>query len=153
MTKHFRGISNPFSIWVFANILGFSVLGLAILILPSLMSMPGLLGSTFIISIPISLAQWFALRRVSPVSVLWILSIPIGILLAIFIIREIPAGLLPMVDDESPLVLTVLCLLIGFVIGLPQWLILRRHYANSSIWLLGSSIGVGLGCGILIARD
>jgi len=42
-------------------------------------------------------------------------------------------------------------LLIGLIIGLPQWLLLRRQYSNSSIWLLGSSIGVGAGSGLVLA--
>jgi hypothetical protein len=30
----------------------------------------------------------------------------------------------------------------GFMIGLLQWLLLRRHYSNSWIWLVGSLAGV-----------
>ena len=41
----------------------------------------------------------------------------------------------------------------GLLIGLPQWLILRRECDYSSIWLLGSTLGVGLGASIVIGTD
>lgn len=145
--------NKPFTIWLIANILGFGALGIAVLVIPSVMAVPGMLGSTLVISIPISLAQWIALRRISFVSMLWILSIPIGVLMAILIIREIPDGTMPIVDDESPSAMTVIFLFIGFLIGLPQWLILRRYFSNSSIWLLGSSLGVALGAGLVLITD
>jgi hypothetical protein len=75
------------------------------------------------------------------------------LLLVVLIIREIPDGIWQIFDVESPAVLTVGSLLIGFIIGLPQWLILRRQLSNSSIWLLGSSIGVAMGSGLVIATD
>lgn len=151
MSQQFGFIRKPFLIWIIANILGFGVLGIALLVIPSLMSISGIFGSTLIISIPISLAQWIALRRIFPISMLWILSIPVGLLLAILIIRELPDGLWQIADDESPAALTVGYLLIGLIIGLPQWLLLRHLFSNSSIWLLGSSIGVALGSGLVLA--
>lgn len=149
MSQHSRYLSKSFFIWIFANILGFSALGLALLVFPSLMSIAGIFGSTLIISIPISLAQWIALRRIFPVSILWILSIPISILLVILLIRELPDGLWKIFGDET-VDLIIFSLLIGVIIGLPQWLLLRRQYSNSSIWLLGSSIGVAAGLGLVL---
>ena len=153
MSQQSGYISKPFLIWIFANILGFSALAISLLVLPSLMSISGIVVSTLIISIPISLAQWIALRRIFPISILWILSIPVGLLLAVLIIRELPDGLWQIADDESPAVLTVGYLLIGLIIALPQWLLLRHQFSNSSIWLLGSSIGVAVGFGLVIAID
>ena len=146
-------ISKPFIIWIFANILGFSALAISLLVLPSLMSISGIVVSTLIISIPMSLAQWIALRRIFPISILWIITIPIGLLLVVLIYQVIPDGLWQIVEDESPAVLTVLFLIMGFTIGLPQWLILRRQFSSSSIWLLGSSIGVAAGFGLVIVTD
>jgi hypothetical protein len=146
-------IKKPFFIWIIANILGFGALGIALLVIPSLMSVSGIFGSTLIISIPISLAQWIALRWIFPTSKLWILSIPVGILLVILIIRELPDWLWQIVDDQSPAALAVGYLLIGLIIALPQWLLLRHQFSNSSIWLLGSSIGVALGFGLVLATD
>ena len=56
-------------------------------------------------------------------------------------------------DDESIATLTAIYLVIGFAIGLPQWLILRRHLSRSSIWLLGSSIGAAAGLWIILVTD
>ena len=146
-------LSKQFLIWVFANILGFGALGASLLVFPSLMSISGIVASTLIISIPISLAQWIALRRILPTSILWILTVPVGLLLAVSIYKVIPDGLWQIVDDESTAVLTVLYLVMGFTIGLPQWLILRRQFTSSSIWLLGSSIGVAAGLWLVLATD
>ena len=153
MSQHSIYLNKSFYIWIFANILGFSALGLALLVFPSLMSISGIFGSTLIISIPISIAQWIALRRIYPISILWILSIPISILFVVLLIREIPDGLWQIFDPESLAVLTVLFLFIGFTIGFPQWLILRRQFSSSSIWLLGSSIGVALGFGLVLTTN
>ena len=153
MSQHSMYLNKSFYIWIFANILGFSALGLVLLVVPSLMPIPGIFGSTLIISIPISLAQWIALRRIFPISILWILSIPVGLLLIILIIRKLPDGLWQIADDESAAALTVGYLLIGLFIALPQWLLLRHQFSNSSIWLLGSSIGVALGSGLVIVTD
>ena len=104
-------------------------------------------------TLPIALAQWLALRRILQTSILWVLTTPIGLLLAISIIRVIPTGLWQVVDDESIAALTPVGLWIGFAIGLPQWLILRLQLSKSSIWLLGSSIGVAAGFWTIIVTD
>jgi hypothetical protein len=117
-----------------------------------------MVASILIISIPISLAQWIALRRILPTSALWVLTTPIGLLLAVLIYKYevIPDGLWRIVGDEgdeSTAVITALYLVMGFTIGLPQWLILRRRFSSSSLWLLGSSIGVAAGCWLVLATD
>ncbi|MCK4901280.1 MAG: hypothetical protein KAS38_21025 [Anaerolineales bacterium] len=86
-------------------------------------------------------------------SILWILTIPIGLLLAVLINRVIPDGFWQVVDDESIAALTTGYLVGGFAIGLPQWLILRRQLSRSSIWLLGSSIGAGAGPWLILVTD
>jgi hypothetical protein len=142
-----------FLIWIIANILGFGALGALLLWLPSMMQLSGFVPSTLIITFPIALAQWLALRRILQTSILWILTTPIGLLLAISIMRVIPDGLWLGLDDESIAALIAVYLLIGFVIGLPQWLILRRQLSRSSIWLLGSSIGVAAAFWIIFVTD
>jgi hypothetical protein len=142
-----------FFIWVLANILGVGVLGALLYVFPFLMAVSGFVVSTFIISIPISFAQWIALRRILQNSIWWILSVPVGLLLAVLINKVIPGGLWEILNDESTAVLTFLYLVMGFTIGLPQWLILRRQFSSSSIWLLGSSMGVAAGFGFVLATD
>ncbi|MCK5053389.1 MAG: hypothetical protein KAR65_03885 [Anaerolineales bacterium] len=151
MSQEFANASKPFVIWIVANLLGFTVLVASLFTFPFLKSIPGIVASPVIITIPISLAQWIALRRSVPISVLWILTIPVGLLLAFLISGVIPDGLWEIVDDESTTVLTLLFLMMGFAIGLPQWLILRRQFSSSSIWLLGSSVGIGAGFGLVLA--
>lgn len=153
MSKQNGYLSKQFFTWIFANILGFGALGALLLWLPSMMQLSGFVPSTLIIAFPIALAQWLALRRILQTSILWILTTPIGLLLAISIIRVIPDGLWLGLDDESIAALIAVYLLIGFVIGLPQWLILRRQLSRSSIWLLGSSIGVAAGFWIIFVTD
>ena len=153
MSKQNGYLSKQFFTWIVANILGFGALGALLLWLPSMMQLSGFVPSTLIITFPIALAQWLALRRILQTSILWILTTPIGLLLAISIMRVIPDGLWLGLDDESIAALIAVYLLIGFVIGLPQWLILRRQLSRSSIWLLGSSIGVAAGFWIIFVTD
>jgi Na+/melibiose symporter-like transporter len=58
------------------------------------------------------------------------------------IIRELPTD--GYLSDETLAALTILGLMLGLLVGLPQWLILRWKYGASTLWLLGSSLGVGL---------
>lgn len=143
MTQTSGILSKQFLIWVLANVLGFGALGIMHLLSPPII-FSGLfakIATALAITIPIGLAQWIALHRILQTSVLWILTILIGLLLTILIMRVIPAGLWLVADDESIAALTIPYLVGGFAIGLPQWLILRRQLSRSSIWLLGSSIG------------
>jgi hypothetical protein len=134
--------SKQFLVWFFANILGFGALGVSILVFPSILGISGFFITTFIIAIPISLAQWIALRRTLQTSMLWILTIPIGIPLSFLILRVIPAGLWFDADDDSLVAMTSMLLVVGLIIGLLQWIILRRQLVRAAIWLLGSAIGV-----------
>ena len=113
-------LDQPFLLWLLANIGGFGILGLAALVFPILMSPTNLLASTFIITLPISCAQWLALRRLGPISWLWILAFPLGLLSSVLVVRYLPDGFLTFADDESLLVITALYLVGGLLIGLPQ---------------------------------
>ena len=140
-------------VWVSANILGFAALGVLLLALPSLMSISRLVPTILIISVPIGLAQWLALRHILRTSVLWVITVPLGLLFAALIYRIVPNGLWPGFDDESILTLTALYFVLGFSIGLPQWLMLRRQLSKSSIWLLSSSIAVVAGFWLVLITD
>lgn len=147
------GIRSAFFTWVVANILGLSVPPLILFLVPSLSAVSGLLSTTLIVSLPLSFSQWAALRRILPVSGLWIISIPLSVLAFVLIIREIPERFMGFLGTETLPVLTALGVGIGFLIGLPQWLMLRKVCERASLWLLGSALGIGLGAGILIATD
>jgi hypothetical protein len=140
-------------IWSAANILGLSVPPLIMSLIPQLTAISGLLSTILIISLPLSLAQWIALRRTLPVSISWIFSLPVSILVLVLIIRELPEDYWGYIDPESLVVLSASAFVIGLIIAIPQWLILRLEYDGSSIWLLGTVLGVGLGASIVIGTD
>lgn len=153
MTQRFSLDRKPFIIWVLANMLGFGALGVALLLFPGLMSVSGVFASTLIVSVPIAIAQWIALRRLLPVSKLWTLTIPVCLPLILFIQIEFPELLSWMGDDESSIAIGSVYFVIGLIIALPQWLLLRPLLPNSSIWLLGSATGLGLGLWIVLATE
>jgi len=145
--------TRQFLFWTLANILGFSALAIILLLLPSIMLIRNMILPNLIITLPISIAQWIVLRRIAPISALWILTTPVGVILAVLCFQNIPQILLPEGVDEHILVLTTLYLVMGFTIGLPQWLVLRRQFSKSSIWLLGSSLSLPVGFGLVLATD
>jgi hypothetical protein len=129
-------------IWVLACALGLSIPPLVPYLFPPFTAIYGLFPSTLITTMPLSIAQWLALRWTHPVSILWIFSIPISVFVFMMIIRELPTD--GYLSDETLAALTILGLMLGLLVGLPQWLILRWKYGASALWLLGSSLGVGL---------
>ena len=106
MSKESRFPNKDLLVWISANILGFAALGVLILAFPSLMSISGFVPTYLIISIPIGLAQWLALRHILRTSVLWVFTVPVGVLFAALIFRIAPYGLWLNLGDESLLALT-----------------------------------------------
>ena len=152
MSQKSSYLSKSFLIWVFANILGISAAAAIPFLFTTLKYPINVVLSVFIYSVP-GLAQWLALRRISHTSILWALTIPTGILLYLLIYRLIPDGLWQMFDDESLVVLIAPFFLIGFLIGLLQWFLLRREFSGSSLWILGSSAGFGFSFWFILATD
>jgi hypothetical protein len=111
-----------------------------------------MLVSSLIIGLPIGFAQWIALRRVAPISILWVLTISAGLLLGL-VISPILGGIWGFLDDESVLSLTAAYTTIGLLVGLAQWLFLRGHFTKSLVWLLSSAVGLGLGTGLVLASN
>ncbi|MCK5635542.1 MAG: hypothetical protein KAI06_10660 [Anaerolineales bacterium] len=139
--------------WVIANLLGVAAIG-ALSLIPFLTSIRGRLVSSLIIGLPIGFAQWLALRRIAPISVLWVLTISAGLLLGINSpISEIISGIWGFLDDESVLSLTLATTTIGVIVGFAQWLFLWSHYTKSLVWLLSSAVGLGLGIGLVLASN
>ena len=151
MSMEIKEVRGSFLGWILANLLGVAALGALIVILPFLTTIPGMVVSTLIIGLPIGLAQWIAIRRLAPISILWIFTISIGLLLALVIIRAVPMG--EMVDDESIAALTAGFAVMGFTTGLIQWFLLRRQFTKSLVWLLGSTVGISLGSVLVLASD
>ncbi len=151
MSQKSSYLRNSFLIWVFANILGISAAAAMPLFEIRLKYPQNIVVSVIIIVIPISLAQWLALRYISRTSILWVLTFPVGFLVYTLIYTLIPDGLKQNVDDESIVVLTGTILMIGFLVGLLQWLLLRRQFSGSALWILGSSVGIGFSFWFIIA--
>lgn len=155
MSQNYGNPSKPFLTWVLANVLGFGVLGLLSLALPAITSGGIPFLAAVVLAVPVSLAQWLALRRFTPISSLWILTIPGGLLLwtAIVYYQVIPEGLSQYIDGESVSELTLGFLIIGFIIGLPQWPLLQRRFSLAPLWLVGSACGLGFGFWLVLASD
>ncbi len=138
--------------WIVANLLGVAAIG-ALSLIPYLTSIPGMLVSSLIIGLPIGFAQWIALRRVAPISILWVLTISAGLLLGL-VVSPILAGIFwGFLDDESVLSLTAVCTTIGLLVGMAQWLFLRGHFTKSLVWPLSSAVGLGLGTGLVLVSN
>ena len=155
VTSKLGTLSKSFIIWIVANILGISAVAALALVDRSIMSIHNEVLTTFIVLLPISLAQWLALRTFSRTSVLWIFTIPVSIELYFLIYRYIPEGGLRNIayseSSESISVMTSAYFLIGFIIGLLQWLILRRQFTRSALWLLGSTLGIGVSFWLILS--
>jgi hypothetical protein len=132
-------------------LLGVAAIG-GLTLIPFLTSIPGVLVSSLIIGLPIGFAQWIALRRVAPISVLWVLTVSAGLLLGLVAI-PILGGIWGSLDDESVLSLTAAYTTIGLLVGMAQWLFLRGHFTKSLAWLLGSAVGLGLGIGLVLVSN
>jgi hypothetical protein len=142
MLQRFGYARKQFLVWFLANLLGFGALGISILVFPTILGKLGFYATTFILALPISLAQWIVLWRIQSISILWILTIPIAIPLSFLVLELIPAGFWFEADNDSVLAMTSMFLVVGLMIGLLQWIILRRQLARAATWLFGSSIGV-----------
>ena len=154
MSQKSSYLSKSFFIWIFANILGISITAAIPFLFPSLLkSIQSDVVSVIIFSVPIGLAQWLALRRISHTSFLWVLTIPFGIQLYLLIYRFIPDGLRQIVDNDSLTGLTSAYILMGFSVGLLQWFILQRQFSGLLLWLLESSAGVGFSIWLILATN
>ena len=140
-----------FLYWNLGNLLGWAFISLLLTALPGIKSIPGFFVALLVLTIPFGLAQWLVLRRFLPVSPLWVITIPIGCFLFYLIAYLIPDSLLQNVDDEAASTLTIGFLILGAILGLPQWLILRGKLTGAALWILASALGIGLGFGIVLA--
>jgi hypothetical protein len=139
--------------WIIANLLGVAAIGMFVLILPFLKSIPGMLVSSLIIGLPIGFAQWIALQRVAPISILWALTISAGLLLGLVVVNSPISEIWGFLEDESVLSLAVAYTTIGLLVGLAQWLFLRSQFTKSLVWPLSSAVGLGLGIGVVLALN
>jgi hypothetical protein len=153
MDQNGIGIRNQFLIWFGANIIGFTALGILAVTLPFIIPISSPYITVFLVALPISIAQWLALRYLLNTFILWILTVPIGILLTQLIINVIPSGFWPSSDDESIANLSFVFLIMGLVIGILQWPFLQRKLSKSLLWILGSCAGVAGSFWVIMVTD
>lgn len=151
MAQETDKVRGSFLGWIIANFLGIAALGALRVIFPFLKSIPGLLAPILIIGVPIGLAQWIALRRHAPISILWVITVSTGMLLSILVIYEVPERTWGLIDDESIAMMAGVPAIIGYMVGLIQWFLLRRQFSNSLVWPLGSAVGLGLAAFLVLA--
>ena len=141
-----------FLAWFIANLLAV-VLAALVSFLPhsALPIRGGMLVASLVFGLPIGFAQWIALRRAAPISVVWIFSISVAIPLALVILNNpILLGAVSYISDESLMAFAIGYAVVGLIVGLIQWLLLRDHFAKSFMWPPVSSAGLGLGMGLVL---
>jgi hypothetical protein len=138
--------------WYAANLLGVAASAVLSLLSPLLTFIPGMVLSTLIIGLSIGLAQWIVLRRVASISILWLLTIPVGLFLALKL-SPLLAGIPGFQDDESVLSLMAGYAIIGLLVGLAQWIFLLGRFRRSWVWPLSSAAGLSLGLGLVLVTD
>ncbi len=100
------------------------------------------------IGMALGMLQWLVLRQHLPRAGLWIVANLVGYLGAIVVVRSANALMMAaegLLDDAA------FFFIMGAVVGIPQWLVLRRHYAKSFLWVVVSTLW-WLGLLILVAN-
>jgi hypothetical protein len=143
------GIKRQLAVWILGNFLGVAGIGL-VYFSPFVTSIRGIPWTSLAIGLPIGIGQWIAFRSIAPISWLWIFTIPIGLTLGIMASIR---GLWGFLDDESILALTLGAAPIAFCVGLVQWPLLWRHLGKTWIWPVSSTLGLGLGIGLILVSN
>jgi hypothetical protein len=141
--------------WFIANLLAVGLIGLIPYLHLAVPTIPGgMIVSSLLIGLPIGIAQWLAIRRIAPISLAWIVSVSIALPLGLATLNSTMLfGVFSSFGDESVIGLTLGYWVVGLFTGLIQWLFLRGLFAKSLLWPLGSSVGLGLGTGLVLVSD
>ena len=92
----------------------------------------------------IGIAQWLVLRRLIPRAGWWLLASIIGF--------AVGKGVSDVVAHETGFV-GFGGAAIGAVLGIAQWIVLRRHVAQAGWWVLASALAWAVGWGIISVVD
>jgi hypothetical protein len=122
MERRLYGVGGVVSGWIVANLLGMAAVGALVFVFQFLLkSTPGVVVSSLLVGLPMGFAQWIALRRIAPISMLWPLTTSVGLLLGlVFLNSPMFVQLWESLDDESVLSLTAGYVIIGLFFGLAQ---------------------------------
>lgn len=111
------------------------------------------LGSTLLEGTAVGVLQWYVLRRALPKLTLvsWWSATALGAFIA-WSLGMIPSTMINMAStDAAPppaemsdalmyTLAAVMGLVLGPVLGLPQWLVLRRHVAHAGLWIAANAV-------------
>jgi hypothetical protein len=137
--------------WVAGHLVGWLFIVALVTTLPIAKFTHGFVAPLLILGVPFSVAQWMVLHRYVPLTPLWMLTIPAGWLLFSLLIAAVPPAWWQAIGDETIPTLSLSFALLGAAMGLPQWVILRRRFPRAPLWIVGSSLSVGLGFGLVLA--
>lgn len=151
MTHKFFQVGAAIAGWLAANVLGIVGAAGSSLLIAWLAVPPGM-HNLLLNGLPVGIAQWIWLRRTARVSPLWVLTVPVGLYLGL-LLSPLLSGLVGIQDDESLLAVMLGYTMVGCVIGLVQWLLLRGMISTAWLWILLNGAGLGLGIGLIVATD
>lgn len=107
------------------------------------------IGEGAILGFCIGIIQWRLLRRVFRVSLFWLYSVPVGIILA-----ELMAGIVLLKLDINrgecafwenyPLFHALITASYGLLIGLIQLPFLRKYFSGGAFWIIASTLAWGV---------
>ncbi len=122
--------------WTLATVVG---LAMAMLIGPRLGGVvnPAILGLT----------QWLVLRRYISKAGWWILATTIGGVVALYIGSAVTFFTTGILWHGAGLVGGAVG---GAILGLAQWLVLRRHVSQAGWWILASAVALAVGAGWVV---
>lgn len=109
--------------------------------------------------VAVGVAQWLGMRRALPEikGSRWTLATALGAFIA-WIMGMIPSFMMgndngmqgPGPSEEMVIILAAgMGILLGPVLGIPQWVVLRRHLPSAGWWILANSAAWGIGMPII----
>lgn len=95
---------------------------------------------TSLVTIPVAVSQWFVMRRYLRQANLWF-----GVTLLSFNLSTLVWWFILFVENETFQNIILPFLIMGFIIGGAQWLLLRQWGKRSILWIVANVIGSILG--------
>ncbi|MCJ7708342.1 MAG: hypothetical protein MUO38_12085, partial [Anaerolineales bacterium] len=138
--------------WIGGTLIGWSLAGGSLLLVQVLyptFSSPAL----FIVLLIPGAAQWLLLRRLVGISPIWVATAPLAAIAFVGIIISLPVTLWETVDSEAPATLAGIYAILGALLGLLQWLALRRQLRAAWVWVAASIVGIAAGFALALFTD
>jgi hypothetical protein len=101
----------------------------------------------------LALWQWLPLRSRVDHPTTWVAATMLGFIAGWSGYRLIEFGLYRLVGEESIIGFILLFALIGFTVGLAQWLVLRKVLVQAGWWIMANVIGWALGTLAIVVQQ